>query len=207
MPRISAASLVEHRALMTERLLDAWGELMGERGFAELTLADVAARAGVSRTTVYTYVPDKETLLMAYLDREVRRSVEALAAELAAAPGPRERLAAYLRFQVRYIATNPATAQDLESSLNATHWARFEQHVQPVTAMLHEVLREGMARGEFVDADVELVTDLVQGTVWGQRTALARGGRDPEVAAALVVDVVLRGLAPATRGSRRRTRR
>lgn len=40
-------------------------DLFAERGFASVTIADVAAAAGVGERTVYRYFPDKEELLFA----------------------------------------------------------------------------------------------------------------------------------------------
>lgn len=46
MPRISAANLAAHRDQTRARLLDAFEVAVEEEGFADLTLASVAERAG-----------------------------------------------------------------------------------------------------------------------------------------------------------------
>jgi len=48
-PRFSEAA----RELLRERVLDALGELLRSRAWSEVTMAHVAARAGVSRQTLY----------------------------------------------------------------------------------------------------------------------------------------------------------
>jgi AcrR family transcriptional regulator len=60
-----------HRARVTlrETLLEAAAELLPERGYAALRMADVAARAGVSRQTVYNEFGNKAALAEAVVLR------------------------------------------------------------------------------------------------------------------------------------------
>lgn len=46
-----------------EQLLDATEQLLDERGIKALTVADVAARAGVAKGTTYLYFPSKDALI------------------------------------------------------------------------------------------------------------------------------------------------
>lgn len=89
MPRIRAETVEAHRRRIREALLDAWGSLMEEHGFAEITMAMVAERAGVARNTIYGYFPDKEHLLLAHLEREIERFLAGVTAAMDAAVGRR----------------------------------------------------------------------------------------------------------------------
>ncbi|MGM0386623.1 MAG: TetR/AcrR family transcriptional regulator, partial [Actinomycetota bacterium] len=71
MPRILADSLAEHRTLVRARILDAFGEELHDNGYAALTLADVAGRAGIARNTIYNYAADKNELMLAFVERSV----------------------------------------------------------------------------------------------------------------------------------------
>jgi AcrR family transcriptional regulator len=65
-------------------LLSAALEVFAEKGFAATRLDDVAARAGVSKGTVYLYFKNKEALFRAAIETALlpaMESVEALAAE------------------------------------------------------------------------------------------------------------------------------
>jgi AcrR family transcriptional regulator len=53
------------RASLREALLDAAGDLLPDRGYAALRMADVAAKAGVSRQTVYNEFGNKAALAQA----------------------------------------------------------------------------------------------------------------------------------------------
>ncbi|HEY2705890.1 MAG TPA: TetR family transcriptional regulator [Candidatus Dormibacteraeota bacterium] len=83
------------RTLLRDTLLDAAGDLMRERGWAETTMADVAAAAGVSRQTLYHEFGSRNDFAQAYVLRETGRFVAAVeAAVTARAPDPRAALTA-----------------------------------------------------------------------------------------------------------------
>ena len=71
MPRILADSLAEHRTLVRTRILDAFGAELHENGYAALTLAHVASRAGIARNTIYNYAADKNDLMLEFEERSV----------------------------------------------------------------------------------------------------------------------------------------
>jgi AcrR family transcriptional regulator len=50
------------------RLLDATAQVVAEKSYASATVADIVARAGVSRRTFYEQFPDKETAFIAAYD-------------------------------------------------------------------------------------------------------------------------------------------
>ncbi len=65
------------------QLLQAFIELMKERGWDEIRVGDVCTRAGLARSTFYVHHASKETLLISALDSmrdELRASVEQHAA-------------------------------------------------------------------------------------------------------------------------------
>ncbi len=83
------------RTLLRDTLLDAAGDLMRERGWAETTMADVAAAAGVSRQTLYHEFGSRNDFAQAYVLRETGRFVAAVeAAVTTRAADPRAALMA-----------------------------------------------------------------------------------------------------------------
>jgi len=55
MPRIETETLAEHRDWRRNQLIDAAASIAMESGGAAITVAAVAQRAGLSRTSVYEY--------------------------------------------------------------------------------------------------------------------------------------------------------
>jgi AcrR family transcriptional regulator len=69
------------------RLLDATRELLREQPWEAIRMADVAARAGVSRQTLYKELGSREELAQAFVLREADRFLEAVAGTVAAHAG------------------------------------------------------------------------------------------------------------------------
>ena len=66
------------KASLRESLLDAATDLLPERGYAALRMADVAARAGVSRQTVYNEFGNKAALVQAVTLRTTSEFLEGI---------------------------------------------------------------------------------------------------------------------------------
>jgi AcrR family transcriptional regulator len=93
---------------VASRILDAALTLYLERGMRDTSLSAVAARAGVSRPTVYKHVGDVATVATMVVDRELDRFFGALADQLAAAPLPAvDRLSGAIGFAVAHARRHP----------------------------------------------------------------------------------------------------
>ena len=107
-----------------QKILDAALELFRERGFAETTMREVAARAGVATGLAYYYFKSKDAIVLAFY----QRAQEELAADLEAAQADRRlavRLRALIEAKFRYFKPNRrflgalmAHAADPESPLS-----------------------------------------------------------------------------------------
>lgn len=198
MPKITAATLEEHRAATEARLLDAWGELVMTRGYGGVSLADVAARAGVTRTTVYNYFPDRVALLFRWTDREVARTLEDLELALDDAGSNAERLAIFVRHELLSFTTSHLPpGREVVHTLGPEVFQEFMRHIEPVEQVLHTILEAGIADGEFVDADVLATVPLILACIGAERGPLSTGSHDLEDAYARVSTFVLRALGAA----------
>ena len=74
MPKVIGGSLDAHREHTRGLLFESFGRLLYQRGYDDLTLAEVARDAGLARTAIYNYFPDKESSggLRHRRDRRVR---------------------------------------------------------------------------------------------------------------------------------------
>lgn len=198
MPRIAAESVAEHRALMLARLLDAFGDLVHQHGYAAVTLAQVATRAGMARNTVYNYVDDKEALLMAFIDRAVDQFVEALRAELASLPDATARLRHLVAKQMHEFRNEPGAGSDagmVDSSMvrPASH-DELRDRFAPLHGLLAEIVADGIAEGSFRAQPVDAVVPLAWAVMGAERIPVGSGDHDPDEAATRVGDFLLHAL-------------
>jgi len=102
MPRISEPTVAAHRAARERALLDAAHALLLETGEAP-ALGQVAARAGLARSSVYQYFGSSRDLLRAMVRDVYPRWVRRVAAAMAAAPTAADRILAYAEANVRLV--------------------------------------------------------------------------------------------------------
>ncbi|GAA2094944.1 TetR family transcriptional regulator [Microlunatus panaciterrae] len=200
MPRIRADTLAAHRELMWTRLLDAFADAMAEVGYPDLTLADVAARAGMARNTIYNYVPDKEALMMAFIERSVEQFVHRMRSELADLSDARTRMEALIRRQMHQFVVEPGSGPGkglLEGHEfgPATHLA-MQVRFKPLHTLIAEIVSEGIDSGEFrAGLDPVGVTPMISALVGSERVPVGQGQHDPDEAADRVTEFVLAALS------------
>lgn len=144
MPRISAATVAEHRAAQERALLDAAHELLKETSEAP-TMADVAERAGLSRPSVYQYFGSRQDLLQALVRDIFPRWTERVTGAMADAPTKADRILAYATANVELVAEGAhavgsalaALAPGAELDEQATRMHRQLQ--EPLVATLTEL--------------------------------------------------------------------
>ncbi len=96
------------RSLLRDSVLDAVGELLAADAWSDVTMAEVAARAGVSRQTLYNAFGSREELAQAYLLREAERFLAAIEdAVVANVDDPRRALVSAGELFLSLVSTHP----------------------------------------------------------------------------------------------------
>lgn len=193
MPKIRGATLADHRAATEAALLDALATLVRERGFDAVTLAEVARTAGVGRTAIYNYYPQKEAMLLAYIEAETRRVLASMRAELIGIDDPLAQLACYARAllalpHAEFHTPGPA----LRDTLSEASRRRLREHVGPVEEVLRGILERAIAAGQIPTQDLDLTVALVHASLTGR--TLPGEGPDREAILPSVITYVLRGV-------------
>jgi AcrR family transcriptional regulator len=153
MPRVTDGNLVEHRRQVLNRVFASFQQLVAERGYDALTLADITKAAGMTRTTMYNYFPDKEALLLAYTAHAIDESFSNLRAELHGIDEPLERLAGFVRTVVTYAATHHMAPDPvLKSVLSGPGYLEMRRHSSVLEDTLASVLSEAAADGLIPEA-------------------------------------------------------
>ena len=151
-----------------QAILEASAELLLEKGLAAVSMDAVAARAGVSKATIYRWWPTKETLALDALYNEwaavqpPARDTGSLRGDLLSLLRPWVRLAASRPYG-RVIAALVTEAQT-DPAFAAEYRARF---VEPRRDQARAVFRRAIERGEIpADIKIEVALDLLYGPVY-----------------------------------------
>lgn len=193
MPKIIGGSLEEHRERMHERIFSSLASLLRERGYDTVTLADVAAAAGIGRTAMYNYYPDKETLLIAYTAHETGLYVDELRAELKNEPNPIGQLRIFVRMQLNHLATQHVAPSSLANILTDAGRKKMAEHIEPLWTILRTILTEAQEQRYLPDEQIGLLLPLVTSSIAGRSTADLSGQRLQQ-AIETTTTYVLRGL-------------
>lgn len=177
MPRIKAETIAAHKEATRRQLLDAAGELFRTYGFGDTNLAEVAARAGVGRTTIYEYFTDKEDLLVNLVEAEVPEVVANMLAGLPEDMGTRERLAELIQRGLDFVSTDHALGSMVMRDLPAlgpAAAARIRAVHAPIEREIARLCRQGIASGEFRPFDPMDAARLVYGVMMAASQTLLR---------------------------------
>ena len=110
MPKISAPTVAEHRAQRLRALLEAARVLVAEQGPEALTLSALASQVGLSRPSLYEYFRSRDDLVAAMVEDELPRWIAELEAEVRRHTTPSDRIAAFVRTQLRMLTDGRHTA-------------------------------------------------------------------------------------------------
>lgn len=187
----------DREALLTGRqreVLDQMGTLFDD-GFADLTMADIAASVGCSLRTLYDLAPSRDELVLTVIDRNLRRigrrAISAIQPDL----DPLAVIRSYLMAaNLAVAATTPAFARD-QAATPATH-RLATAHSDYLVAITRTLLDLAVERGDIAPTDTAAVARVVAGL--GAMFALPENletiDSTPKEAADAMVDVILRGL-------------
>lgn len=142
-------------------LLDAALDLFVEKGFAATRVEEVAARAGVSKGTLFLYFPSKEELFKAVVRENISGRFEEWNAKFSSFEGnSAEMLSHCLNVWWERIGATKAsgiTKLMMSEATNFPEIATFYQQevLAPGQALIRRILQRGMARGEFRALDLD----------------------------------------------------
>lgn len=186
----------ERRLTARQReLLDELEELFSAEGFADLTMAQIAAQVNCSLRTLYGISASKDELVLTVVDRRLHRIGRAAIEPLHAAMSPLEALRSYLRAVSE--ALQPTTVGYARELVRISGAPRLvDTHESYVIAVTRSLLDRAVAERQIAAIDTAAVAHVLGG--------LGREFARPEVAETLraspkvttdaVAEIILRGL-------------
>jgi AcrR family transcriptional regulator len=203
MPRRTDDGLKEViRDYRREQVVEVARRLFGERGTTEVSMDEIAAEAGVARSTVYVYFANREELLRACLDGMHAQLLEAIAEIWERDPDPVSRLERLICEMLALIDEHPAFFR-LALVLGGTSGRGGEaigSELAVISLNIARIIRdlcvEALAAGVFRQMDADRAMTLVGQQIYG--TMSVRAGEpvtEPrEVVAAETTAFILHGL-------------
>jgi AcrR family transcriptional regulator len=143
-----------------QELLDAALDLFAEKGFAAARSEEVAARAGVSKGTLYLYYPSKEELLKAVIQQRLSVEINAVAEQVDRFEGPASvLLTGLLADWWKRVHDSPTSAVFklvITEVRNFPELAGYwrEMVVEPGQELIGRILARGVQQGEFRPVDL-----------------------------------------------------
>lgn len=173
MPRITAATVAEHRQNQRRAVLEAARSLLAETGQAP-SLAAVGKRAGLARTSVYEYARSREDLLAAVVADVFPDWTRRIRSAIDAAPTPGEKVWAYVESNVAFFGgSEQAVARALGSVVEP---AVLRGPMQDFHTALQEPLRDALR--ELGDPDPDTTADIVDAMLLSATQEIRRRQRE-----------------------------
>lgn len=191
MPKISAATVAEHRAAQRSSLVRAGEDILSDAGLAGFSPGTVAERAGLARSSFYDYFATKDDLLVAIAINAMERWDAAMEAALRGVTPGAEQLRALVD------ATMSMTADRKHSIAGVIRDADLSPSRMEDLMALHDAVLRPVARVlEDLDTPASAspsVVALVHG-VLGAGMQLVAHGVDHKHVAADVYQLLTRGV-------------
>ena len=187
---------------LRERVLTAAERLFHERGYAAVSMQDLADALGMRKASLYHYAPEgKEQLFVAVMERQLSaHGAEVRQALAAARPDIAARLRAVTAWAIAHAPLGLLAMQHTDlPALGPAHTAHLEQTLhEQVWLPVRELFTAAAERGELCPGDADLRTGALLSMLDGLTATGVRGrlSTSMEEAAGELLALLLRGMAP-----------
>lgn len=170
-----------HAGITGPKVRDAALRLFARHGYAAVSMRQIAAEVGVQAGALYTYTPDKQSLLSDLMLEHMRE----LMATLAEAPGDAGPLAALEGFVRNHIRFHLPRADAVFVSymelrnLTPENFARVEALRRQYEAVLEAILERGAEAGTLRRVDARVTAMALIALMTGVTNWYREGGRLP----------------------------
>lgn len=175
-------------------------DIFSKQPYHEVTVGEIAERAGVGKGTIYSYFNGKEDLFIKMMEYSASVYFQEALAAVRGMTTVREKLGGLLCHNLRFIEKHAAAARILagERRLPRLGLEAAKDSHQRMEKLISELLQQGIESGEFRTVDVAAVTLVIMGTfsaMWAAALFAAHAPEDTEIIVEKILDFYLYGLA------------
>ena len=170
MPKINTEKLAQHREWRRQQLIDAAAAIALESGGEAVTVASVAERAGLSRTSVYEYFASSAELTADLVIDELNGFVSALTEAIKNPENPELAIEQWITAALRYIADGrhllakalsaTDTPKDRAAEIGASHRALLAPLRNSLEKMQISDITQAMA---LIQSATDVATKRIEG--------------------------------------------
>ena len=190
------------RDFRRDQVIEVARRLFGERGTTDVPMDEIAAEAGVARSTVYVYFANRDELLRACLKGMHNQLLEDIAQTWEENAEPAQRLERLIEGMLERIDDDPAffrlalmtqgtVIQGGEAVGNELALIGLN-----IARLIHDLYVDGVSSGVFRDIDPDEAVNLIGQQIYGAM-AVRAGETFPQAAptaAATICNFIVRGL-------------
>lgn len=163
-----------------DRVRDAALKLFAAKGFAAVSMREIAGALGLQAAALYNHFPNKQALLADLMLTHMDGLLAAWGREAAIGDSPRQALERFCRFHIRYHAGRPDAVfisyMELRS-LEPENFTRVERLRQTYEGIVRSILDKGTASGDFELADTRITAMAIIAMLTGVSTWYRQKGR------------------------------
>jgi AcrR family transcriptional regulator len=177
-------------------VLDQLETLFLQEGFSGFSVRELAAHVGCSRRTLYEVAPSKDELVLIVFDRFLHRVGRAALESIDESASHAEQIRAYFLGGLELQRITLVFGEDLADEPAARRL--FDRHYGYVMAVVGELVKRGIERGEFRSVTPAVVAGMLTAgaQLFNQPEVVAENGLDMAAATDELLDLVIRALQP-----------
>lgn len=147
-------------------ILDAATCLFCEKGYANVTVQEIADRAGLNKATLYYHMESKEELLFSIFDTICALLIRKFKEVMKKPTSPTQKLEEIIHAYLASLTENPQAFRVFVSEgreLRGEHQKHIHKECNLIIRMVEEILHEGVNKGVFRLADTSITALAVLG--------------------------------------------
>ena len=161
MEELAEFSIDSSRQENVTRILDSAERLFRHYGYGKTTVADVARDLGMSTANIYRFFASKTEIHQAVCGRMLEMSYN-MALSISRLPiSASDRLRQYVNGQYKMTVEAMLDEQKVHEMVIVAierDWHVIEKHIDRIDDIIAQIIREGIAAGEFVEQDARIAS-------------------------------------------------